>query len=228
MDTAEIRIHTYNRFISKDEKALSWETKVNEIDRNLKEVLLLQPNREPDNVFYGGWNDYLSQTVLNWVMTKDDDFFEFKFPSKGSLLAQVTSFIIHHPVRASRVSLPKPAAKKQPFIIPQPTQRVDVVPAAKQQLHRTTTANAVVNAVADANGPSTRPIIRPDALPASPAVHPDRKAMMQQTPTPDPMQLDNTKKRQLSHIVSPVLKQRKIVSNKGGGRRFYTHQVGTY
>lgn len=210
MDTAEIRIHTYNRFVSNDKKAIGWDTKISEIDRDLKQIVLFQPNREPDNTFFGGWNDYLSQAVFNWASVKENDFFEFKFPSKGGLFTHVCKFIVHHPTHATVTKLPAP--KNNPIVIPNSTKRVDINPIAKQQLSNMTATNAMANLKNPANrGDRSRSNsgTRPDSLPIPPVIHPERMALLQDVL---PMKIDETRKRSLNSDLPPSNKFRRTVS----------------
>lgn len=98
MDCAEIRLHTYNRFIDAPEKMVTWDMKIGDLDKDLLQILLLQPNRKPNSVFCHGWTDYLTTTFFNWSKSKSpDEEFEFKFPAKGAVLNEVINFKIHHP-----------------------------------------------------------------------------------------------------------------------------------
>ncbi|KAI7890922.1 uncharacterized protein EV154DRAFT_509997 [Mucor mucedo] len=124
MDSAEIRIFTYNQIVA-PEKAITWDTKVRDLDKNLKQILLLQPNRDPDPVFYSGWNDYLSQNVFNWISNPNNNVYQVKFPSKGGLLSQLQQFIVHHPLTTSSI----PAHIQHPALPSVATASTPVSPA---------------------------------------------------------------------------------------------------
>jgi hypothetical protein len=109
MDCAEIRIHTYNRFIRDESKRITWDTLIGEIDRNLQEILFLQPNRKPNNIFCTGWNDYLSQALYNWANTKINEEYVHRFQTKGGLIEQFKMFKFHHPLAAPP---PAPVTKR--------------------------------------------------------------------------------------------------------------------
>jgi hypothetical protein len=120
MDCADIRIHIYNRFIDDENRMIKWDTKVGEIDRDIQQILLLQPNRKPNTVFCHGWTDYLTTTFCNWARvrasnrdTEPQSEFEFKFPSNGTMLAEVLGFKTHHPIGRNTVVPPAPSTFKE-------------------------------------------------------------------------------------------------------------------
>ncbi|KAI9360996.1 hypothetical protein BD770DRAFT_408820 [Pilaira anomala] len=181
MDTIEMRIHTYNR-CSPDH--VNWNTKVGSLTHDLQQSLLLQPNRRPNHIATVAWNDYLAQTVFNWIVAKESREYIFKFPSKGVLHLEVNSFLLHHPYTESSLGNNKQAAATRP---PVPKNRVSGAAvastsnpssAAKTAVtpipipnHRQETSNASTRSA----GSFVKPAIRPDVIPG---IHPDRMIMI--------------------------------------------------
>lgn len=183
MDTIEMRIHTYNR-CSPD--PVNWDTKVGSLTHDLQQSLLLQPNRRPNYIATIAWNDYLAQTVFNWIITKESREYIFKFPSKGVLLLEVNSFPLHHPYTDIPLGNNKQAAAIRP---PVPKNRVSGAAVASTsnpsavktnvtpipiQKHRQETSSTSRNA-GNSAGSFVKPAIRPDVVPG---IHPDRMSMI--------------------------------------------------
>ncbi|KAI8091986.1 hypothetical protein BDF21DRAFT_152598 [Thamnidium elegans] len=117
MDTAEIRIHTYNRTSHDSSIPVRWNTKVCDLDHDLQQLLLLQPNRSPEYVPTLAWNDHLSQTLVNWVSDKRNRLYDYKLPTKGGLHNEVNTFLLHHP------SIPSALPAVVPDFSPSPATR---------------------------------------------------------------------------------------------------------
>ncbi|KAI9274155.1 hypothetical protein EDC94DRAFT_593959 [Helicostylum pulchrum] len=132
MDTAEVRIHTYNRSLHNSKIPLRWNTKVCDLDHDLQQLLLLQPNRLPEYVVAIAWNDHLSQTLFNWILDKTNILYEFRFPTKGGLLDKVNTFLPHHPSCASTLPVVYTDVKAILAALPPPPPPTrDPQPAAK-------------------------------------------------------------------------------------------------
>ncbi|KAI9349920.1 hypothetical protein BD770DRAFT_159519 [Pilaira anomala] len=93
MDTIEMRIHTFNRCAP---VSINWDTKVSNLTNELQQALLLQPNRRPHQTAVNAWNDRLIQTIFQRLYVKDKSIYVFKFPTKGALLLELNSFLLHH------------------------------------------------------------------------------------------------------------------------------------
>lgn len=101
MDSAEIRLHTYNRAMEKEDESrlIKWDTRVGQLDPQLKNALLLQPNHKQGYGFCAQWIDYVRQAFFNWAYKKEDDEYEFIFPRESSdLLTWMRQFPTHHPI----------------------------------------------------------------------------------------------------------------------------------
>lgn len=130
MDTAEIRIHTYNRSLHNTKIPIRWDTKVSDLDHDLQQMLLLQPNRLPEYIATIAWNDHLSQIVFNWIADKKNILYEYRFPNKGGLCNEVSTFLLHHPAEPSTLPALYTDVKAILANLPPPITRDTRPPAA--------------------------------------------------------------------------------------------------
>ncbi|KAI9349964.1 hypothetical protein BD770DRAFT_429776 [Pilaira anomala] len=84
MDTIEMRIHTFNRCAP---VSVDWNTKVSNLSYKLQQVLLLQPNRQPDQTAVTSWNDRLLQTIFHRL---------YLIPVSGCNLTALFTMLDHH------------------------------------------------------------------------------------------------------------------------------------
>lgn len=171
MDTAEIRIHTYNRSLHNTKVPIHWDTKVCDLDHDLQQMLLLQPNRLPEYIAAIAWNDHLSQIVFNWIADKKNILYEFKFPTKGGLYNEISTFLLHHPAEASNLPALYIDVKAILASLPPPTRDTRSDAAAKA-------AKDVRPRVRDERSSSSSSSIRPDntVMPVGKSAIPSVKA----------------------------------------------------
>lgn len=171
MDSAEIRIHTYNRFIHDKAKEIHWNTKIGTMDRTLQDIVLLQHNRQANQIFFVGWNDYLSQAIFNWAThLKQIGPYEHRFQTKGGLLQQVLEFPTHHPTtKPGQAELKRPPAAVASVSVSKKSR----VPKMLEQINKSVkvevAANQAVNALQSATQANSKKPIRSPSLQQYPA-----------------------------------------------------------
>ncbi|KAI9349938.1 hypothetical protein BD770DRAFT_394700 [Pilaira anomala] len=192
MDTIEMRIHTFNRCAP---VSVNWDTKVNSLTHELQQSLLLQPNRRPHQIAVNAWNDHLSQTIFNRLYVKDESIYVFKFPTKGALLLELNSFLLHHP------HPDEDSVSEAVFTPPRNTNAsVDEAAADRPSVAATSYhARGSASITTTALKPNTYPKQNHQASASadkSSCIHPDRARMIQKIDTSDEALNAASKKRQ--------------------------------